>query len=695
MFKVEKEFHGGNFSIETGRIAKQASGAVLVRYFDSVVLVTACMGEEKEGDFFPLTIDYVEKTYAAGKIPGGFLKREGKLSDAETLVSRLIDRPCRPLFPDGFNREVQVIATVMSADGEHDTDVLALCGASAALSVSEIPFEGPIAAVRVCRINGELKINPSPAERENADLNYIVAGSRDAIVMVEGGSKEVPENEVLDALLFAHKELQALIDLQEDLVKQGGKEKIVFEHVKYNEKLFEDVKKFIASDFENAVQIKEKLARGKALKEVKEKMVAEFVKEDDENKAQVQIEIGRIFEDLLSQTIRGFLFDKGQRIDGRKFTEVRPITIETGILPRTHGSALFTRGETQAIVTTTLGAESEAQRIDNLMEDDAKKKFILHYNFPPFSVGEARPVRGPGRREIGHGALAERAVSAILPDEDKFPYVIRIVSEICESNGSSSMATVCGSTLSLMDAGVPIKAPVAGVAMGLMKRGDDFVVLTDILGDEDHSGDMDFKVCGTEKGVTALQMDIKINGVGKEILEKALAQAHDGRMHILSKMREAISAPREEISPYAPKIVTLKINPDKIRDVIGQGGKTIRSIQESYNVKIDISEDGVVAITAVNQNDIKSALTVVQSIVAEAEVGKVYKGIVKRIADFGAFVEILPGTDGLLHISEIANRKIRRVEDELQVGDELEVKVLEVDRFGKIKLSRKALLTEE
>ena len=445
----------------------------------------------------------------------------------------------------------------------------------------------------------------------------------------------------------------------------------------------------------NAFKIKEELARGKALKEVKEKMVAEFVKEDDENKAQVQIEIGRIFEDLLSQTIRGFLFDKGQRIDGRKFTEVRPITIETGILPRTHGSALFTRGETQAIVTTTLGAESEAQRIDNLMEDDAKKKFILHYNFPPFSVGEARPVRGPGRREIGHGALAERAVSAILPDEDKFPYVIRIVSEICESNGSSSMATVCGSTLSLMDAGVPIKAPVAGVAMGLMKRGDDFVVLTDILGDEDHSGDMDFKVCGTEKGVTALQMDIKINGVGKEILEKALAQAHDGRMHILSKMREAISAPREEISPYAPKIVTLKINPDKIRDVIGQGGKTIRSIQESYNVKIDISEDGVVAITAVNQNDIKSALTVVQSIVAEAEVGKVYKGIVKRIADFGAFVEILPGTDGLLHISEIANRKIRRVEDELQVGDEIEVKVLEVDRFGKIKLSRKALLTEE
>lgn len=694
MFKVEKDFHGGKFSIETGRIAKQAAGAVLVRYFDSVVLVTACIGEEKEGDFFPLTIDYVEKTYAAGKIPGGFLKREGKLSDAETLTSRLIDRPCRPLFPDGFNREVQVIATVMSADGEHDTDVLALCGASAALSISQIPFEGPIAAVRVCRVNGKLLINPSPAEREDADLNYIVAGSKEAIVMVEGGSKEVPENEVLDALIFAHKELQELISLQEDLVKQAGKEKIEFEHVPYDKELFEKAKKFINDDLKAAFQIKEKLVRGDAVSKAKEKLYIEFVKEDDENKAEVEVQIGRIFEDLISETIRGDLFDNGRRIDGRKFNEVRPITIETSILPRTHGSALFTRGETQAIVTTTLGAESEAQRIDNLMEDDAKKKFMLHYNFPPFSVGEARPVRGPGRREIGHGALAERAVRAVLPSEKDFPYVIRIVSEICESNGSSSMATVCGSSLSLMDAGVPIKSPVAGVAMGLMKRGDDFVILTDILGDEDHSGDMDFKVCGTEKGVTALQMDIKINGVTKEILEKALAQAHEGRMHILSKMKDVISKPRESLSPYAPKIMTLKIHPDKIREVIGQGGKTIRSIQESYNVKIDISEDGIVAISAVNQNDIQGAMDVVKSIVAEAEVGKVYKGIVKRIADFGAFVEILPGTDGLLHISEIANKKIRRVEDEIQVGDEIEVKVLDVDRFGKIRLSRKVLLED-
>ncbi len=695
MFIVEKEFHGGKFSIETGRVAKQASGAVLVKYFDSVVLVTACIGEEKEGDFFPLTIDYVEKTYAAGKIPGGFLKREGKLSDAETLTSRLIDRPCRPLFPEGFNREVQVIATVMSADGEHDTDVLALCGASAALSVSQIPFEGPIAAVRVCRVNGKLMINPSPDQRKDSDLNYIVAGSKDAIVMVEGGSKEVPEAEVLEALLFAHEELKTLIDLQEELVQKCGKEKIVFEHTRYDESLFNNAKSFISKDIEEAVQVKDKLLRQKAVKVAKEKLVAEFVKEDDENKNQVSIEIDRIFEDLVYEIVRGFAFDKGKRIDGRSFTEVRPISIETGILPRTHGSALFTRGETQAIVTTTLGAESEAQRIDNLMEDDAKKKFILHYNFPPFSVGETKPVRGPGRREIGHGALAERAVSAILPSETEFPYVIRIVSEITESNGSSSMATVCGSTLSLMDAGVPIKAPVAGVAMGLMKRGDDFVVLTDILGDEDHLGDMDFKVCGTEKGVTALQMDIKIKGLDKKILEKALSQAHEGRMFILSKMKEAISEPKKELSAYAPKIVTLKINPDKIRDIIGQGGKTIRSIQESYNVKVDVSEDGMVSISAVNQNDIKSALTVVQSIVAEAEVGKVYKGIVKRIADFGAFVEILPGTDGLLHISEIANRKIRRVEDELQVGEEIEVKVLEVDRFGKIRLSRKALLDKE
>lgn len=692
MFIVQKDFHGGNFSIETGRIAKQAAGAVLVRYYDSVVLVTACLGEEKEGDFFPLTIDYVEKTYAAGKIPGGFLKREGKLSDAETLTSRLIDRPCRPLFPDGFNREVQVIATVMSADGEHDTDVLALCGASAALSISEIPFDGPIAAVRVCRIDGKLKINPSPTERENADLNYIVAGSKDAIVMVEGESKEVPESEVLDALIYAHNELKILIELQEDLIKQAGKEKIVFEHTRYDEKLFDDVKKFISEDIKNAVQVKEKLERAKAVKLAKEKLVEEFVKEDDENASDIKVQIDRIFEDLNYQIVRGFAFDKGKRIDGRAFNEVRPISIEIGVLPRTHGSSLFTRGETQAIVTTTLGAESEAQRIDNLMEDDAKKKFILHYNFPPFSVGETKPVRGPGRREIGHGALAERAVSAILPPEEEFPYVIRIVSEITESNGSSSMATVCGSSLALMDAGVPITAPAAGVAMGLMKRGDDFVVLTDILGDEDHLGDMDFKVCGTAKGVTALQMDIKIKGLDKEILEKALAQAYEGRMFILSKMNEVISKPKDEISSYAPKIVTLKINPDKIRDIIGQGGKTIRSIQESYNVKIDISDDSIVAITAVNQDDINSALTVVESIVAEAEVGKVYKGIVKRIADFGAFVEILPGTDGLLHISEIANRKIRRVEDEMQIGDEIEVKVLEVDRFGKIRLSRKALL---
>jgi polyribonucleotide nucleotidyltransferase len=695
MFLVEKDFHGNKLSIETGRIAKQASGAAVVRYGESVVLVTACMGDERDGDFFPLTIDYVEKTYAAGKIPGGFLKREGKLSDKETLTSRLIDRPCRPLFPEGFKREVQVIATVLSSDTENDTDVLALCGASAALTVSDIPFEGPIAAVRVARIDGKLVINPTVSQITQADLNYIVAGSRDAIVMVEGGSKEVPEAEVLDALFFAHQELQVIIAMQDELRQKTGKQKIEFTAVEPDAELVKQVHSMAKEKLTAAVQVSDKLARKSAVSLVKEELKAALVKEDDEDAAEKTSAISAIFENLHYDVVRGLVFDKGVRVDGRDFTTVRPLDIEVGLLPRVHGSTLFQRGETQAIVAATLGTEDEAQRLDTLLDGESRKRFMLHYNFPPFSVGETKMLRGPGRREIGHGALAERAVTAVLPTALEFPYTIRVVSEITESNGSSSMASVCGATLALMDAGVPIKAPVAGVAMGLMKEGDRSVVLTDILGDEDHLGDMDFKVCGTEQGITALQMDIKIKGLDKDIMTKALAQAREGRLFILSKMKEILSVPRKEISPHAPRIHTFKINPEKIRDVIGQGGKTIRSIQESCNVKIDIQDNGMVSIAGSDAAKTQAAIEIVESLTAEAEIGKTYKGIVKRIADFGAFVEILPGTDGLLHISELAEEKVRRVSDIVQVGEEVTVKVLDVDRFGKIRLSRRAVLAEQ
>lgn len=697
MYVVEKDFHGSTFSYETGRVAKQASGSVLVKQGDSIVLVTACMGDARDGDFLPLTIDYVEKSYAAGKIPGGFFKREGKLSERETLTSRLIDRPCRPLFPEGFNREIQVVATVISADSGNDTDVMAVCGASAALTLSELPFEGPIAAVRVVRIGGKLLINPSVAQLKDAELNFIVAGTKDAIVMVEGGAEEVPEQEVLDALFYAHKELQVLIDMQLELQSKAGKQKIEVEPRETHDDLRSQIEKVVGGKLKEAVQITDKHARRDSIKDIRESVVAELVSADlaEADAAEKTATIKTIMEDVLYDTVRGLAFKDSKRIDGRRFDEVRDISIEVGLLPRTHGSALFTRGETQAIVVATLGTDEEAQRLDNLNADaETSKRFMLHYNFPPFSVGETRPMRGPGRREIGHGALAERAVKAVLPTDASFPYVIRIVSEITESNGSSSMASVCGASLALMDAGVKTKAPVAGVAMGLMKDGDDFVILTDILGDEDHLGDMDFKVCGTQAGITALQMDIKIKGLDQAIMSKAMEQARAGRLHILSKMDEVLGKARPEISELAPRIETIKINPERIKDVIGPGGKTIRSISESCSVKIDISDAGIVSVAGTDKSKVEAALNIIRSHTREGEVGELYKGIVKKIKDFGAFVEVFPGKDGLLHISDIADERIDRVTDVLREGQEVWVKIIGKDNMGKLKLSRREAMID-
>lgn len=688
MFVVEREFHGKTLRIESGRIAKQAGGSALVTYGESVVLVTACYGAEKDVDFFPLTVDYIEKTYAAGKIPGGFFRREGKQSEKETLVSRLIDRPCRPLFPENFHREVQVVATVLSADDENDTDVLAMCGASAALTVSELPFEGPMSGVRVARINGKLVINPTRSSLAHADLNFIVAGTADATVMVEGGAQEVPESEVLEALFFAQEQLQVVNQMQLELKKQVGKPTMEVAPPSYDKELYGRMVSFVTPLLKVAIKNREKHARRDAVSLAKNTLVSEFVKEGDANAAAVAKLVGKAFEDTHYNVVRDLALDEGVRLDGRDTKTVRPISIEVGLLPRTHGSALFTRGETQSIVVATLGTEAEAQRIDNLL-GEASKTFMLHYNFPPFSVGETKPMRGPGRREIGHGALAERAVRAVMPDMKDFPYVVRIVSEITESNGSSSMATVCGASLSLMDAGVPIKAPVAGVAMGLIKTGEKYVVLTDILGDEDHLGDMDFKVCGTQKGITALQMDIKIKGLSRDIMDKAMIQARDGRLHILGEMAKTITTNRTELSRYAPKIVSIKINPDKIRDIIGPGGKTIRSITESCGVKMEVQDDGTVNIASNDSTKVQNAIAIIESLTQEAVVGKLYRGIVKRLVDFGAFVEILPGTDGLVHVSQISDTRVNNVRDVLSEGDEVWVKCLEIDRQGKIRLSMK------
>ena len=680
-------------TIETGKLAKQAHGSVQIRYGDTVVLVSACSNKKprENASFFPLTVDYRENYYAAGRIPGGFFKREGKPSDKEVLTSRLIDRPIRPLFPAGFVCDTQVIALVLSADGENDPDTLSITGASAALTLSNIPFHTPIAGVRVGLVEDKLVVNPSNADLKKSRLNLIVAGSADAIVMVEAGAQEVSEKTMVEALSLGHAEIKKLVALQKELAAQLKIQKREFVAPTSDEKLAADIAGKISADLRDALdtQKHEKIESYELVDALKEKLVSSYPEEP----ANVRSDVEDIFDALKEKIFREDILDKRRRPDGRAFDQIRPIACEVGLLPRTHGSALFQRGETQALVATTLGTADDAQRID-IMEGESSKRFLLHYNFPPFSVGEVGFMRGPGRREVGHGALAERAILPIIPAEDKFPYTIRVVSDILESNGSSSMASVCGGVLSLMDAGVPIKSPVAGVAMGLVKEGDKYAILTDIAGAEDHYGDMDFKVAGTREGITALQMDIKIGGLTMGIMTEALDQALRGRLFILDKMLEAIPAARTNTSRYAPRIHTLKISTDKIRDVIGPGGKVIRSIIEQTGVKIDVSDDGKVNVASADEASANKAIQMIKDITAEAEMGKIYLGKVVRLADFGAFVEIFPGTDGLLHISEVAEHRIRDVRDELKEGDQLLVKVIGIDG-QKVKLSRKAVLREQ
>jgi polyribonucleotide nucleotidyltransferase len=689
--KIELDFHGRLLSIEVGRVARQADGAALVRYGETVVLATAVAARDfkLDTDFFPLTVDYQEKTFAAGKIPGGFFKREGRPAEKEILTCRLIDRSIRPLFAEGLRCETQIIATVLSADRENDPDVVAMLGASAALQVSDIPFNGPLAGVRIGRINGNLVINPTQSQLLDSEMDIFLSGSRDAIVMVEGGAHVVPEEEILEALFAGHEAIQPLLEVQEEIRRAVGKPKRQVPLAELDQVAVRRVEELASAKLRQALEIPEKLERYKRIAEVKSEVVrlalAEFP-----DKAK---DIKGAFEGLKRNSFRSLVIEKQRRIDGRGLKDIRPITCEVEILPRTHGSALFTRGETQALVVTTLGTASDEQRVDALIGEHFKK-FMLHYNFPPFSVGEVKFLRGPGRREIGHGNLAERALLPVLPPEESFPYTVRIVSEILESNGSTSMATVCGGSLSLMDAGVPVSAPVAGIAMGLIKEGEHVRVLSDILGDEDHLGDMDFKVAGTPDGVTSLQMDIKISGVDRDIMRQALFQAKEGRMHILGAMGQTLSAPRTNVSGHAPRIITIRVKPDKIREIIGPGGKVIRGIIEATGVKMDVEDDGTVTIASSDEAASQKAIEMVQRIAAEAEVGKIYKGTVRKIVDFGAFVEILPGTDGLIHISQLAPERVRRVADVLKEGDEVMVKVLEVDRQGKIRLSRKEALQE-
>jgi polyribonucleotide nucleotidyltransferase len=681
---------GKEFSIETGRVARQADGAVVVRYGDTMVLVTAvALDTERATDFLPLTVDYIEKTSSAGKIPGGYFKREGRLTEVETLTSRLIDRPTRPLFPKGWRYETQVMALVLSYDRENPSDVLAMTGASTALTLSEIPWAGPYAGVRVARVEGQFVAFPTFAQQEKSDLNVIMAASRDALVMVEGGADRVSEEVLIDALFFGHQAVQPILDLQEKLRAAVGKPKRPFEPKKVDATLLERVREHSMGRLRAALDIREKQARYAALHDANKEAVETFAKMPEY--AGREEEINQAFDAIKKDHVREQVLTTRRRIDGRAVAEIRPITCEVGVLPRTHGSGLFTRGETQALVTVTLGTQSDVQRVEALV-GDLQKRFMLHYNFPPFSTGEVKMLRGPSRREIGHGALAERALTRMLPPYDDFPYTIRIVSEILESNGSSSMASVCGGTLALMDAGVPIAAPVAGIAMGLIKEGDRYAVLSDILGDEDHLGDMDFKVTGTREGVTALQMDIKVQGLSRQILVEALRQARDGRLFILDKMAETIAAPRDDLSPHAPRIITIQIKPDRIRDIIGPGGKMIRAITEQTGCEIDVEDDGTVSIASCDDASAKKALDIIRGLTQEPEVGEFYMGTVRRIAEFGAFVEILPGTDGLVHISELDAQRVKRVEDVVKEGDEVLVKVIAVGRDGKIRLSRKEAL---
>ena len=690
---VSTEINGKPLYIETGRIAKQASGSVVVTCGQTVVLVTAVSTDEIRAgiDFLPLTVEYQEMSYAGGKIPGNFFRRDmGRPSEGETLTSRLIDRPLRPLFPDNYHFETQVIATVLSSDKENPSDVLAILGASAALEVSDIPFSGPIAGVRVGRIDGKFIANPTISEQAESDMNLIVASNRDGVVMVEGGSLFVSESEMIEAIFFGHNAIQPLLDMQDELKAQAGKPKRIVEPDTEDESLKARVEEIAFPLLKEVLSTADKLERQRKVKDVKAS-VRSVLSEQYEGR---NSEISEFLHGIERTIIRTMILDEGKRIDGRAFDEVRPIECVVGLLPRIHGSALFTRGETQAMVLTTLGTERDEQRIESIY-GDSFRSFMLHYNFPPYSVGEAKKLGGPGRREIGHGALARRALIPVLPDSDTFKYSIRVVSEILESNGSSSMASVCGGCLSLMDAGVPLKEAVAGVAMGLVSDGDKVVVLTDIIGDEDHFGDMDFKVTGTRDGITALQMDIKIDRLTKEIMQQALEQARKGRLHILDQMQKAITQPRESVSEFAPIITSVKISSEKVRVLIGPGGKTIREISNTSGARIDVDDDGVVTISSPDKECADAAEKMVREIVQEAEVGKLYKGKVVKIMDFGAFVEIYPGTDGLVHISQLAEERVNKVTDVLNEGDEVLVKVLEVGKDGRIRLSRKAALKED
>lgn len=693
MIKISTvEINGNNLSIETGRIARQASGSVVVTYGETVLLVTAVSSNDtREGiDFLPLTVEYKEMSYAGGRFPGNYFRRDmGRPGETETLTARLIDRPLRPLFPENYHNEIQIIVSVLSTDREHEADVLAILGASAALEVSDIPFNGPIAAVRVGRLDGEFVVNPTISQQEQSDINLIVAGSRTAVVMVEGGSEFVSESDMIDAIFFGHQAMQPMLDMQEELKKEVGKPKREMPSIERDEAFEAKIVEMAAPLIQDAITTSDKQQRQAKRSQITN-TILETLPEEYESKVH---DIKGLVHDLEKKMVRKMMIEEGKRIDGRSFTEVRPIECLVGVLPRVHGSAIFTRGETQAMVLSTLGTEMDEQRIDTIY-GNVFRNFILHYNFPPYCVGEVKRLAGPSRREIGHGALARRALLPIIPDKEEFQYAIRVVSEVLESNGSSSMASVCGGSLSLMDAGVPVKSAVAGVAMGLVSEGDNTVILTDILGDEDHYGDMDFKVAGSSEGITALQMDIKIDGVTREIMEKALAQAKDGRLHILGIMNETISRGRSKISEYAPVIAKLKIKQEKIKVLIGPGGKMIREISSKTDSSINVDDEGNVVVASPDDITSKAAVDMINAIIQEAEVGKLYNGKVRKIMDFGAFVEILPGTDGLIHISQLDNERVNRVTDILKEGDEVLVKVIDVDRNGKIALSRKAALGE-
>jgi polyribonucleotide nucleotidyltransferase len=683
---IEVEVAGRTLRLETGRVAKQASGAVLASYGDTVVLATAVASQTvKPGiDFLPLTVDYQEKAYAAGKIPGGYFKREGRPSEKEVLTSRLIDRPMRPLFPEGYYYETQVIASVLSADQTGSSDVVGITAASAALTLSDVPFDGPVAGVKIGRVNGEFVINPDLETLEKSDLSLVVAGTADAVMMVEGGANELSESVMIEAIEAAHAAIKKIVAKILELKTKAGKPKRIVQTEQIAPALAEEVRRLVAQPIRDAILIPNKSARQEKLDQILDEAVEKLKTEDPDRSRHVKL----LFHSLEYTEVRNMILERGTRADGRGPADIRPVTCEVGVLPRTHGSALFTRGETQSLAVVTLGTTEDEQRIDAL-EGEYYRTFMLHYNFPPFSVGEARPLRSPGRREVGHGALAERALKSVIPAKDQFPYTLRLVSDILESNGSSSMATVCGGTLALMDAGVPIKQPVAGIAMGLIKEGERVMVLSDILGLEDHLGDMDFKVTGTKDGVTALQMDIKIAGITPALMRQALDQARKGRLYILERMAEALTGPRSNLSPFAPRIFTLKIKQDKIRDVIGPGGKVIRSIIADCGVKINVEDTGDISIAAVDEASAKKAIEMINRLTEEVEVGKIYLGTVRKIMDFGAFVEILPGTDGLVHISQLAHHRVKTVADEVSEGDQVMVKVLEIDRQGKIRLSRK------